>query len=630
MRRFGFWMACGLIVAAASTQAQAVEVAELIPDNVLVAVVVKDMDVLHGEVLDLVNRLVEGTEVPNLWDTLLHKLELKAQIVEDKPDGVQFLVDLPTTIDRKRPFVFLVPDVGEIRRPEASMAVMLPVTNYKKFLGEVARLESKPGDVRKPGQSVDGFDLVGDDVPGKGRYFTQRGDYAIMTPSSDAMKSLNRGKGNLLKIMPAQSRKLFAGSDVSVYANCDLAVRTFRKDLQEFVKTMQAQMDDMKKRMDEAGGAQPGMPMQDPAQVMKILKAEIELLLEIGEQLNCAVVGLNIDKKHVRMTKLLSAKPDTMLGRFVAAQKTSPLKLLKSLDSEAWLAGSFNVTPGSSGELQERMWQFMSDSGITDMFKDLKLDECKAASKELSELMSGETAFALYPPATPQSGLIRMVQVSECKNVARARVLMRKQVAMMVMGNIPGAPGLKFTTTHTENVEPGIDRTVMEMKLPDAADPKTAQVVMMMQMMYGGKIVAHYATAGQKYVLVSLGDPTTATIKAVMAKLAAGKPGTLTRSQGFVRATKGVPASRNGLCYLSVPRLMHTVAPRIGAMMGLGQLKLVMPDANDESGAVMATSVSGSTVRFDVSVPVQEMVNVKNMIERMAKEMGAGGAPPMQ
>ena len=74
MQRNGLAVLCGLIVTMVFTPVVAAEVADLIPEDVLLAVVVKDMSQLHGEVFDLVNKVEPDTEVPDLWGTLLDRM----------------------------------------------------------------------------------------------------------------------------------------------------------------------------------------------------------------------------------------------------------------------------------------------------------------------------------------------------------------------------------------------------------------------------------------------------------------------------------------------------------------------------------------------------------------------------
>ena len=70
------------------------------------------------------------------------------------------------------------------------------------------------------------------------------------------------------------------------------------------------------------------------------------------------------------------------------------------------------------------------------------LDEYLATSRELSALTSGEVAFALYPPQSPQNGIINLVQIATCRDTDRARELLGKQMQAALMGGIPTAPGI--------------------------------------------------------------------------------------------------------------------------------------------------------------------------------------------
>ena len=620
MRRFSCCLVCGLLLVA-SSQLAAQEIAKAIPGNVLVACVVKDMNVLHARMMDVAGKFDENAALPDFWNALLDSYDLQAQQVKTKPDGTQFLVTLPTTVDRKKPMAFLVTDPGQKTPDKPPVAIMLPVTDYKQFLEEIASVRSTEDDTRTPAESVDGFDLIGDEAPGRGTYFLKRGSYAILADSPDVLKAVRKDTGNLLDVLPTDARKLFNNSDAVVYANPDQAAKTFRKDLKEFVKTAVAQMKQAREGMDDEAAAAAGMP--DPEVVSRILNAEVDILLELGEQTDSVVTGLNIDKRSIRLTGMCCCKANSMLGRCLAAQRPAPGKLMNYLDNNAWMAGGFSVTPGSLKELQKRFVKFIKDADLKAMLPDLNIDELLKNADELGELMEGETAFALYPPATPQGGFIQLVEIVQYRDANRAKTLARTQAKIGSMTQFPTMPGLKFKTTLTENVEPGIDRVVTELLPPQNPDPNTAPIMMMMQIVYGGKAVVH-STAVDKYMVVTLGDPTTKTIKDVVARLKAGNAGTLMQTPGYKRVIAELPQTRSGVFYFSLPRLMRAIVPIAAAMQpGMPQPNFVLPAPNTESAIMATLSFKGTAAQYDVLIPIQELVNVKNMVQRAMEEMMA-------
>lgn len=620
MRRSGFAVGCVLFLAMGYSCVSAAEVSEQIPDDVLVAVVVKDMGDLHTKIVDLANKVVEGQgqEIPDFWDFIIDTIKIRRQ--KQAAGADQANVQLLTSIDRKRPVVLLVPNPGEVRDKNAMLAIMVPVTDYAKFLKEVAEVASTPDDVRTPGQSVDGFDLIGDDRPGEGVYLLKRVDYAVLALSADALKALNRNGKTLQQTLTGQAKKTFTESDVAIYANCDQAVTTFQTDIENFMQALEAQMAMAKKRAEENGA----QPEAQPMDIAKILGAEFDVALQLGKQIDHTVCGININQGDVQTTCLMTATPDSGVAKFLAAQKSGSLKLLSTFDKDAWMAGSFFHASGSTKALQEGMLKFLTDSGLTSMMKDFDFNAYSATVMEIDDLLNGDVVFALYPPAE-KGGIINMVEVLECKDPERMRTSLQKYLSTKMTG-LEGA-GLTFTDTVTLNVEPGIDRVVTEFKeTENQNNANMKQMAMMMKAIYGEKISAHVMVAGKNALVVTVGDPTTKTIKAVAAKVAAGQPGTLTNSNGFQKALAGLPTQRNGLGYLSFTGLVRAVGPVVMGLFAPDAPPLIfqMPALADESGVGMTWGFTENTLRFDCRIPAQEIVNVRKMIEQAAQDIEGG------
>lgn len=604
-----------LVLSAPLSATEPAETPGLVPSDALVTVVVPDLAALGKNVNALAGKLSEGFEIPDMWNLVLQTVGIKAQQkAVTRPDGTQVFVDLPTTIDRKKALLVVIPNMAQFAAREPFDALMIPVTDYEKFLEEIALLKSTKDDVLKPQPTADGYEHIGE-FEDEGLFFMKRGDYAVMARSPDVLSAFKKENTTLLSVMTPDEKKLLAESDVYTHLNYPQALKTFKDQLLSVPDTYEAML--------KQAQPQEGAPDMQP--MIKIIRAEFKALVDLGEQLGAGDLGAKISADGVRLACLTATRPDTMLGRMVAAQQPQPLSLLAVLNTDAMMAGGFYITPGSTDELADWSVKFMEEAGMAKPGQ--PLEELKTTMVEMNRQLKGQTVFAMYPSREPRQGMFRMAAVYQTTDPAAMGQLLMKQLEQVYPSSF-GATGLEVKVTRDKDVEPGIERATIELSAPGAQeDPMRIQMLQVMRTMYGEKIVLYTASASNqagKYTVLSWGDWTTETVKTLAADITAGKAGTLLKSPGYTRATAGLPQQAGGLFFMDSSQfIVMSMQMMSGIVPGMPPIKVTGPAPENASGVGMTISFLGNTMRTEVNVPTSEMLNVKQVFMQIMAEAAA-------
>lgn len=608
-----------LVVVALSAPLTATEPSEtpgLVPSDALAMVVVPDLPALEKSVNTLAGKLMEGFEIPDCWNLVLRLPDIQArQRIVTRPDGTQALVDLPTTIDRNKALVLVTLNTPPV---DLFSVLMIPVTDYDKFLGEIALLKSTKDDELKVQPTADGFDRIGE--PGGDEVFImKRADYAVLALSPEALSGFKNTKTTLLEIMTPDEKKLLADSDVYAYVNCPQIFQGFKGDLLAARDMWEARM----KEVPPKAGAADVPPM------VRRMRAKYQALLELGEQLGTGAVGAKISADGVRLTCLNAFRPDTMLGRLAAAQQAQPLPVLSALDADAICAGAIYVTPGSINELVDWYAKYLGETVLVQ--PEQRLQDVKTSLQKQSRLLTGQIACGVYPGREPGHGAFHMVLFCQTPDPAALNELIINDAGWQETSpSNSGAAGLGTKVTYDKDIEPGIDRVTIKLSSPGGQDdPIRTQKLREMPIPYWEKYVFHFASASSqagKYSVISFGDWTTETVKKLAGRIQAGTAGPLVQSPAFARATAGLPQRTAGLFYINTLYLAE-----IGVLADSIKRpatpvpKLTLPSPADASGVGMAVSFSGNTMRTDLLVPISELLNWKQMAFQMAPEFMSGG-----
>jgi hypothetical protein len=501
-------------------------------------------------------------------------------------------------------FVFI--DPGPNGDPGESMLILVPVTDYKAFLGNWPAAQTEGG--------ITQVQMGSDPSPG---FVAEWGKYAAIAPKRELVaKTPTDG----ITLPPATAKEM-ANKDAMVYANFTVIRARALPALAEFRQAMLPQIDRGIRSSPEGAKMAPV--------VMTIFGQMLNLAERFLNDTQAATVGTMLLPEGTTFTAMAEYQTDSYLGKLASSMKNSDAPLLVGLPEAKYLfyGGAVNDPQVAN--------QIITDVG-DQILKDLLAigPEMAPAQDYFDALKAAVMAtkgqsFGVVAPsgAIGVEPLIQFLSVSTGDvptMKASTTKMVNSQIAVMKSMAVPGMAAMKSTHAEGAKTIDGVTFDSMATTFDAAAGGGRGamQQQQMMNMLYGpqGQIM-YYGAVGDDKLLATMGLNDEFMGKAVAAARANAM--SLAQDANVKAVAAQLPKQRMAVVYVGVGDIV-TAALNVARQMGMA-MPLQLPPNLPPVGVTFGAE--GSAMRVDAHVPkslVQSLV-AAGMQAQMQMQGGAGG-----
>ena len=460
------------------------------------------------------------------------KKQLKLGEGFDPKGGAAFVVLDPETVG-----VDLVKLMEETARPgpppssklEDMFAAILPGTVETLFA------DAKP---TKEG------DLTVITPNGKKIYAAQKGMYAVISPSSTAVKVIVDAKKTAASELSEDELAMVNRSDLALHAN----VATYRPAIKKLL-----------------AGVKEGLKTQfDPATAMGF---NVYLMMgeALVEQLDTTTLGVKMGQNGLNIDSICTAKAGSTMAKVFEAESDAAggAKVLDSLPSLPYV-----LAMGVNGWLDNAAMQAASmdfSKAIMGPGSPYKLDEKDLAAMEAMQAkMAGMVTGAqmVIGGAPAGNGIVSMAYVIRCKDSAKYREVFPESIELAgkMMAAAPAQPNVpKVSMTYAKDVEKVDGKSVDAINISITGVPGTKPDALagIFKMIVGeDKLRMLIATPDDKTLVMTLGG-TTETLEETF-KVAANK-GPIPAMSGTTEAMRNLPKNSSIVMLFNTANLMDVI-----------------------------------------------------------------------
>jgi hypothetical protein len=573
----------------ASARAQQASVFDQVPADALVVVRVKNLSATNKKLAKMIKELGLDQMQPELADPL-GTLQ-KAGHLEK---GLNTDGDLA--------FAFLDPKLTG-GNPEKSMVFVIPVTDFKAFVGNFKDAKEEGG-VTKASPPEGGEDV----------YLAQWGKFAAVSPAKEVLAKKPTG----LKLQGVIAKEADT-KDLLVYANMNAIRPMALPQLKDGRQQLMKEVDDGLNMAGDMG-----------KKFGPVVRALVGQVVNVAEgflnDATGATLGIGLSDAGVTTTVLADFKPDSYAGKLASQQKTTNQPLVAGLpDRKYFMFG---------GSVQDPKLAVRVASDFLDpVTKELaNVPEGKAianavdALKKTMAAVTGSSIGIVAPSgALGQESLIQEVVVMQGDAAAIAageRQMMQATADIMKM--IPQQQGMstKFEMKPGGKTVAGVQLDTFETKINvDENNPEAAQVKQIMAMVYGpsGQTGVMGQVGPKTYVLVQGGNDQL--ISDAIGAAKANSPVGAAAAQSVKTVASHLPQNRTAEFYIEVDEIVST-ALRYAKGFGVGgnmQLKGDLPPI----GAAVACEQNA--IRMDGFIPLDLVKGLVSFGMEAQKQMNKPG-----
>jgi len=461
---------------------------------------------------------------------------------------------------------------------EPLVVALLPVSDYKAFLGNLANLKTE-GEVSQ-------FTLPDEQEP---FYAANWGKFAAITPTKDLLTKKPEG----VEVTASAAKQLDA-NDVTIFANMKVvsakALPKFREGRGQVLAGLDAEL------------------KRNPQMNQKftpVLKTIVNQLLNGVEQFlndsQSATFGINIATQGITTSLQAEFTPDSYCGKTVASFKNSNATLTTGLPARKYFAfGGSVMDPKVTAKVMEDI--------LGPIQKDLAAlgDDTKGILTAIDSMKAGMSTVESFsfgyvqPTQIGNQSVIQAVMVYEgdAKKLAEAeRAYM--QASADIFKLMPQAPGMNMAmevTPGAKTVE-GVALDQFSMKFNfDANTPEAAQAKQMINMFYGPNGLNGFmgALGDRNYLMVMGGDDELLTNSIQSAKK---KEDAVSQTDLVKSISAQLPKDRAIVYYVAIDNIATTVLDFMG-QMGF-KIPLKLPEM---SPIGVSMSTEGPVLRIDTAV----------------------------
>lgn len=469
---------------------------------------------------------------------------------------------------------------------EPLVVALLPVSDYKAFLGNLANLKTE-GDISS-------FTLPDEQEP---FYAANWGNFAAITPTKDLLTKKPEG----VQLTTSAAKQMDA-NDVTIFANMKVISAKALPKFRDGRGMMLTSIDTELKRNPQFN-----------AKYVPAIKTVVNQFLNGVEQFltdsQSTTLGLNISAQGITTSFQAEFAPDSYCGKTVAGFKSSNASLTQGLPARKYFAfggavidrkTAAKIMEDALGPIQKELTALGDDTkGLV-----TAIDSLKTTMTVIDSISFGY----VQPTAIGQQSMVQAVIVYEgdAKKLAEAeRAYM--QASADVFKLMPQAPGTNMAMELTpggKTIEGvALDQWTMKFNF-DGNTPEAAQAKQMINMMYGpnGFSGVMGPISDKNYVMVMGGDDELITAAIQSARK---KEDTLSQSDFVKSISAQLPKERTGTYFIALDNLATTVLDFMG-QMGF-KIPLKLPEM---SPIGVSFGTEGPVFRIDTAIS-------SDMIEKM-------------
>lgn len=558
-------MCLALFVSASMLRAN---VAEQAPQNTILMVKVKDLAGVSKKIGELANQWQVAAFAPPLADPLAFVLDMTGLA-----EGINTAGDMA--------IFFAAAGDDDDFDPERSMFILVPVSDFQKFVGNLQETQEQDGITRGRTRS------------GARMFVAKRGAYAAIAPRPDLLKAPVAA----LKFSPVAA-KAVNGSDVTLWAN----LPELRKSLLPMLKEGREEI--IKEATDE-------ITQQGQEKFVPLIKAAIGQGLNAVERFltdsEAGVVALNLvggENGGIQLGVFSEFTPDSYLGKLALNSGSTDAALLNGLPDGKYIAyGGFNSDPKLALQLLEDVGgPIIKEVAAIEGLKGLA--EIIDTAKAEMAATRGVSNYGVLAQVGQlgQDPLIQMVAVQR-GDAAKIRAAQNKQIEQMnaLLPQIdPNMAKLasKFTA-NAKTIDGVAFDEVVALKIENPETPELQQMAQMYGMLFGAAgMVQHIGVIdeGKVLYLSGFGD------EAMKAAIAAAKADSdaLSRNAAIQLVDAQLPKRRAMVIYIALDQVAAT-GLKIGGMFMPNIPQVQLPPGLPPVGITLGNDASA--VRVDVFIP---------------------------
>lgn len=575
-----------------------------VPANALVVVKIANLQATSKKIADFAAPLGLAVMNPDFTDPLT-AVENKAGIMA----GINKAGDAG--------FIYIDPDDSNAK-PDKSMIVLIPVSDYQAFLGNLVNTTTDGG-------ITTGF-FKNDKNNPEAAYVAKWGEYAAISPTKELVVAKPEGL-----VPAAATAKEVAGKDFVAYVNFkDLGPKLAGKVEKGRAEALKG----LEKMLAEAKDPKATAQLKPYMAVIKVaLNQVMNVAAGAVNETNAVVLSANVGAPGIAITEVVDFTPDSYAGKLASQITNTPNALLTGLPE-----GKYILYGGSTSNPK------LAVTILSDFLDPISAELAKVQdplAKPIQKLIdvikiaaaadTGETFGVLVPVGQlGNDPLLQMVGI----RTGDAKVLMAaakdavtaQDDLMQVIGGIAGPAAQTSKTTYTANAKviDGISFNAIHTDFTmNPTTPQAAQMSQFFQYLYGPNgMDALAAVVNDKTYLGAIGvsdaviSSTLTTIKADKAPLA--------DTDEVKTVAAQLPAQRVAVMYFALDQLVNA-GLNTAKQMGI-DLGVKLPDNLPPIG--VAISGDGSALRIDSYVPttlVQAITGAAMQI--YMKRAGGGGGP---
>ena len=492
---------------------------------------------------------------------------------------------------------------GNLDGDQPPMLILVPVTDYKAFLGNF-------GETKKDGE-LDVFRMTFDGQQEKeDTYAANWGKYAVLTP----MKDLLAKKPDGFKASGATAKQL-ATRDLVVVANIKVLGAMATKQIREHKAELMGEME-------KAAGQEEKL-----AKYMPLLKVVVNQGLLIADEFladtKAASFGINLSKEGISTSFMIDFEAGSKLGAALSETKGTTDSLLAGLPEAKYLLFGGGIRGNDAGLKLAEEWLAPIEAEVAKSGDELKpVLKLIEVMKKLSSAVKGQTMGAIAPTgafmATPLLQTVA-VMTGDVKVIQEAQ-LEALQAQQEVMALMPHQAVTKTNVTPNAKTIDGVSFTQFSTEIT-GTDAASVQAKTMFTVLFGPGGNAGFCGAVDDQHLLVVSGLDDATIGAAI-KAVKDKADPLTKSAAVALANKNLPEKRVAAFYMDLG-LIVTTATNYAAGMGMPIPVKIKPDLAP-IGVAIATD--GPAVMIDSIIPA-DLVESLVTTALQLKMMGAGGGP---
>jgi hypothetical protein len=569
------------------------QVLDQVPSDALAVLKIKDLDAVSKKAARMAKDLGLDQVSPEFGDPL---------------GALEDAAHLGKGVDKKGDLAVVMEDPDKFGgNSEKSVLILVPIDDYKAFLGNFKATESV-GEVTKA-TPVDGDEDV---------YVAHWGSFAAISPSKEIVAGKPRG----LKLEGVIAKEA-ESKDAIIYANV-VALRA--KALPELKKAREQMVSQFEKQVSDTGG---DAFKQFTPVIHVVLNEYMDAIEQVLNDARGAVLGVNLGAEGISTTMLSDFEPDSAIGKLAGEVKNTDKPLLAGLPDRKYFAvgGSVNNPELSAKLLDDVLGPIKVELAKIDQAKKF-IPAIESFQKSASSTTGAAAGWVAPVGALGAESVLQQVAVlhGDAKAIHESQ---RELIGAMddLFKSMPqqkDAPSFKFELKPDARTVDGVKLDTYETKTEISEDnPTGAQVKQIMAMVYGPN--------GQTGVLGEVNAKTLVSIQGgsdelISQAVAAAKDNTDTVSQqaGLKAVAGELPKNRAYVAYLDLGTIVGTVI-RDAKGMGLPVNVKLQPNLPPIG---MAAGSEGSAFRVDVFIPntlVQGMVAAYMQAQQQMKNGPGGG-----